>query len=124
MDADIIKRVVRAIAERSQVDLDRLAGKIVDSERRVGHNRLADQLDAILKQPRPRTNGGNALATMPERAIAPERNLFELPLSRRHGDSLATLLQPEKLEHHMVLPVETEERFARIENEFAARDRF
>src|SRR5690348_8889453 len=60
MDAEIIKRVVRAIAERSQGDLERLAGKIVDSERRVGHNKLADQLDAILKQPRPRTNGGNA----------------------------------------------------------------
>jgi len=123
MDADIIKRVVRAIAERSQADLDRLAGKIVDSERRVGHNKLAGQLDAILKLPRPRTNGGNALAAMPERTIAPERNLFELPLSRRHGDSLATLLLPEKLEHHMVLPVETEGRFARIENEYAARDR-
>ena len=123
MDADIIKRVVRAIAERSQGDLDRLAAKIVDGERRVGHNKLAEQLDAILRQPRPRTNGGNALATMPERASAPNRNLLELPLSRRHGESLVTLIPPEKLEHHMVLPRETEERFARIESEFAARDR-
>jgi SpoVK/Ycf46/Vps4 family AAA+-type ATPase len=123
MDADIIKRVVRAIAERSQGDLDRLANRIVDGERRVGHKKLADQLDALLKQTQPRTNGGNALATMPERATAPEGNLFELPLSRRHGDSLATLIPPEKLEHHMVLPKETEERFARIESEFAARDR-
>ncbi|MDR3719107.1 MAG: ATP-binding protein [Bryobacteraceae bacterium] len=123
MDADIIRRVVRAIAERSQGDLDRLAAKIVDGQRRVGHNKLADQLDSILKQPRPRTNGSQALATMPERATAPERNLFELPLSRRHGDSLATLLAPETLEHHMVLPEDTEERFARIESEYAARDR-
>lgn len=121
MDADIIKRVVRAIAERSQNDLDRLALKIVQNERKVGHNKLADQLDAILNQPRPRTNGGNALASMPDRSK--ERNLFELPLSRRHGDSLATLIPPENLEHHMVLPKETEERFARIEREFAARDR-
>ena len=30
MEADIIKRVVRAITERSQGDLDRLATKIVD----------------------------------------------------------------------------------------------
>jgi SpoVK/Ycf46/Vps4 family AAA+-type ATPase len=117
MDSDIIKRVVRAIADGSQVDLDRLANKIVEGERRVGHNKLADQLDAILKQPRPRTNGAHALAAVPE------RNLFELPLSKRHGDSLATLVKPEKLEHHMVLPAETEERFARIESEFAARDR-
>jgi SpoVK/Ycf46/Vps4 family AAA+-type ATPase len=117
MDSDIIKRVVRAIAERSQNDLERLAGKIIESERRVGHNKLADQLDVILKQPRPRTNGNNALAAVPE------RNLFELPLSRRHGDSLATLLNSDQLEHHMVLPTETEERFARIEMEYAARDR-
>ncbi len=123
MDADIIKRVVRAIAERSQSDLDRLATKIVDSERRVGHNKLADQLDAIIQQPRARTSGGNALATMPQRASAPERNLFELPLSRRNGDSLATLIPPNDLEHNMVLPREIEERFARIESEFAARDR-
>ena len=117
MDSDIIKRVVRAIAERSQKDLERLAGKIIESERRVGHNKLADQLAVILKQPQPRTNGNNALAAVPE------RNLFELPLSRRHGDSLATLLNSDQLEHHMVLPTETEERFARIEREYAARDR-
>ena len=121
MDADIIKRVVRAIAQGSQNDLDRLALRIVQNERKVGHNKLADQLDAILNQPRPRTNGGNALAPMPDRSK--ERNLFELPLSRRHGDSLATLVPPETLEHHMVLPKKTEERFARIEREFAARDR-
>jgi hypothetical protein len=32
----------------------------VDGERRVGHKNLADQLDTILKQPRPRTNGGKS----------------------------------------------------------------
>jgi SpoVK/Ycf46/Vps4 family AAA+-type ATPase len=121
MDADIIKRAVRAIAERSQNDLDQLALRIVQGERKVGHNKLADQLDAILNQPRPRTSGGNALAALPDRSK--DRNLFELPLSRRHGDSLATLIPPDRLEHHMVLPRETEERFARIEREFAARDR-
>ena len=116
MDSDIIKRVVRAIADGSQTDLERLAGKIVDAERRIGHKKLADDLEAILKQPRKRSNG-HSLPTVPE------RSLFELPISRRHGDSLATLLNPEKLEHHMVLPAVTEERFARIESEYAARDR-
>lgn len=101
MEADIIKRVVRAIAERSQTDLERLALRIVQGERKVGHNKLADQLDAILNQPRPRTNGGNALAALPDRSK--DRNLFELPLSRRNGDSLATLVAPDKLEHHMVV---------------------
>jgi SpoVK/Ycf46/Vps4 family AAA+-type ATPase len=43
--------------------------------------------------------------------------------SRRHGESLATLLTTDALEHHMVLPPAVEERFARIESEYAARDR-
>jgi SpoVK/Ycf46/Vps4 family AAA+-type ATPase len=116
MNADIIKRVVRAIADGSQNDLDRLACKIVETERRTGHKRLADQLDAILKQPRPPSNGHAPISDA-------RRNLKELPLSRRHGESLATLLATESLAHHMVLPPATEERFARIESEYAARDR-
>lgn len=116
MNASILKRVVRAIADGSQSDLDRLAEKIVEGERRTGHAKLADQLEAILKQPRVRGNGNAP-------TINGERNLKELPLSRRHGESLATLFAPESLEHHMVLPNEAEERFARIECEFAARER-
>lgn len=119
MNADILKRVVRAISEGAQTDLDRLAVKIVESERKTGHVRLADQLDAILKQPRPKR--------FPAPPIPPiadiERTLKELPLSRRHGESLATLLTTDALEHHMVLPPAVEERFARIEAEYAARDR-
>ena len=119
MNADILKRVVRAISEGAQTDLDRLAVKIVESERKTGHVRLADQLDAILKQPRPKR-----LTAPPIPPIADiERTLKELPLSRRHGESLATLLTTDALEHHMVLPPVIEERFARIESEYAARDR-
>lgn len=118
MNADILKRVVRAISEGAQGDLDRLAVKIVESERKTGHVRLAEQLDAILKQPRPKR--------LPP-PISPvgdlDRSLKELPLSRRHGESLATLLATDSLEHHMVLPAAIEERFSRIESEYAARDR-
>ena len=116
MNANILKRVVRAIADGSQSDLDRLADKIVEAERRTGHKKLADQLEAILKQPRTRGNGHAP-------AIAGDQNLKELPLSRRHGESLATLFATESLEHHMVLPAIAEERFLRIECEFAARER-
>lgn len=116
MNSDILKRVVRAIADGSQNDLDRLAGKIVEAERRVGHEKLADQLEAILKQPRPPSNGHSP------KTVA-EGTLHELPISRRHGESLATLLKAETLEHHMVLPAATEARFARIESEYAARQR-
>lgn len=116
LNADILKRVVRAIADGSQSDLDRLAEKIVEAQRRTGHRKLADQLESILKQPRP---GGNGHAPTAEVV----RSLSELPLSRRHGESLTTFLAIESLEHHMVLPAATEERFARVECEYAARER-
>lgn len=116
MKADILKRVVRAIADGSQSDLERLADKIIETERRSGHTRLADQLTSILKQPRIVGNNHRPTGDV-------SRRLTELPLSRRHGESLATLLPTEALEHHMVLQAETEERFARIEREYAARTR-
>jgi len=116
MNADILKRVVRAIADGSQNDLDRLANRIVESERRTGHGKLADQLEAILRQPRKRVNGHTPTGDS-------DRKLTELPLNRRNAESLATLFPTESLEHHMVLPRTTEERFARIESEYAARDR-
>lgn len=117
MNADILKRVVRAIADGSQSDLDRLAGKIVEAERKTGHFRLAAQLEAILKQPKAkRSQTPAALADI-------DRTLKELPLSRRHGETLATLIPHDQLEHHMVLPDAVEQRFARIEAEYAARDR-
>jgi SpoVK/Ycf46/Vps4 family AAA+-type ATPase len=119
MNADIIKRLVRAIAEGSQPDLDRLARKVADTERKTGHKRLADELDAILDEAKrryPAKASGNAPS---ERA----GSLRELPQSRRHGEQLATLVPREELEHDMVLPPETEDRFMRIESEFAARER-
>ena len=116
MNADILKRIVRAIADGSQGDLDRLARKVVESERQVGHAKLADQLAAILARPRPTRNGQHA-------ANENERDLKDLPTSRRHGEQLASLLPRDSLEHHMVLPPEIEERFARIEKEYAARER-
>jgi SpoVK/Ycf46/Vps4 family AAA+-type ATPase len=115
MNADMIKRVVRAIAEGSSDDLERLAYKIVETEKRLGHGKLAEQLETILR----RRRSSRKKPTQPTDI----GSLKELPLSRRHGESLATLVPREKLEHHMVLPPATEERFARIEREFAARER-
>lgn len=116
MNAEILKRIVRAIADGSQEDLSRLAHKVVDAERKSGHTRLADELDGILKKPRSRRNGHATTSDS-------DRSLQELPMSRRSRDSLATFLPRESLEHHMVLPNEIEERFARIEREYAARER-
>ncbi len=116
MNADILKRIVRAIADGSQGDLERLAHTVVESERQVGHTKLAEQLDAILKRTR---TAKNAQTPANENG----RSLKDLPTSRRHGESLVTLVPRESLEHHMVLPKEIDARFSRIEKEFAARER-
>lgn len=115
MNAETLKRIVKAIAEGSQDDLQRLAQKVVESERLSGHVRLADELDAILKQRRTR----NGFVSKTDS----DRGLRELPLSKRSQELLASLLPRESLEHHMVLPTEVEERFARVEKEYAARER-
>jgi SpoVK/Ycf46/Vps4 family AAA+-type ATPase len=115
MNADILKRVIRAIAEESQDDLGRLARKIVDIERTSGHTKLADQLDTILKQSKPYKH-----TTFPDNA---NRVLRELPISRRNGELLVTFCSHDTLEHNMVLPDEVETKFIRIESEFAARER-
>jgi SpoVK/Ycf46/Vps4 family AAA+-type ATPase len=116
MNADFLKRIIRAIADASQEDLDRLARKVVETERESGHTRLAGELEAILEHGSRPSNGRSG---GPE----PDRTLHELPLSRRHRELLLTLIPRESLEHHMVLPPAIEARFARIEREYAARER-
>jgi SpoVK/Ycf46/Vps4 family AAA+-type ATPase len=117
MNADILKRLIRAIADGSQPDLDRLAQKVVDAERKTGHRRLADQLESILSDAKRRPGAQG------HQSADRGSTLRELPQSRRHGEQLATIIPRDELEHDMVLPAATEERFARIECEYAARER-
>ena len=116
MNSEILKRVVRAIADGSQGDLDRLALKIVDAERKTGHERLANELQSILVNTAHRKK-------VAQRGLLDAPTLSELPTSKRSGNALATLIPREALEHHMVLPGEIESRFSRIESEYAARER-
>ncbi len=116
MNADILKRLMRAIASGSAQDTERVARKVIDAERETGHTKLAASLQAILDRPRKASHPASGASDAP----LPFR---ELPLSRRHGDLLATTIPRESLEHHMVLPADVECRFARIEREYAARER-
>lgn len=111
MNADILKRLVRAIAEGSQEDLTYLAKKAIDAERETGHAKLAGELDKIFERARSRN---------PDKGSA---GLRELPSSRRNRELLVTLFPRDTLEHSMVLPAGVEERFARVEREYAARER-
>ena len=96
--------------------LDTVATEIVEGERRRGHTRLASELETL----------GRALGTNSRRASgAGDRDAVvrELrPLSKRQ-ELLANFIPPENLAHSMVLSPEIEERFSRIEKEYAARER-
>ena len=117
MNADLLKRIVRAIAEESQGDLDSLAKSLVEDERRVGHTKLATELDQIIKAKRSKRKPTKLTRNLSEDAVG------ELPLSRRNREELVTIVPRDHLEHHMVLPPLVEERFQRIEKEYAARER-
>lgn len=116
MKAEMIKRLVRAIAAGSQDDLDRLADLIVDSERKSGHARLANELESILED-KPRKKRSS------KAGIDSDRTIRELPISRRHREMLVSFIPHDALEHHIVLPSDVEGRFSRIEKEYAARER-
>jgi SpoVK/Ycf46/Vps4 family AAA+-type ATPase len=111
MNADILKRLVRAIAEGAQEDLDSLAKKVIQSERETGHQKLASELDRIYT--RARSQGSSTSSP----------TLRELPSSRRNRELLVSVTPREQLEHFMVLTPEVEERFSRVEREYAARER-
>lgn len=125
MKSQTLRRLIRAIASRSNDDLDRLAFQIVRDEKRVGHNRLAEELDSILRSTSGDDTATPDVGSLPRNAeeIGSTSSLTELPKSRRYRDPLATIVPRDELEHHMVLPPETEKRFARIEKEYAARQR-
>jgi len=114
MNAETLKRLIRAISDGSRDDLDRLARKIIQGKRDAGQSRLADELDAVLNQAR---------EGRPEPGPDAPRGFRDLPVSRRQREQLASLMPQGELEHSMVLPPDVEGRFARIEREFAARER-
>jgi len=116
MKAEMLKRLVRAIAIESQDDLARLADKIVETEKMSGHARLASELESILDE---KPKGKNRKRT----GIDSDRSIRELPISRRHRETLVNFIPHDALEHHIVLRQDVEQRFEKIEKEYAARER-
>lgn len=112
MKIDLLKRLVRAISDASPEDVSKVARKIVASKREAGQVKLADELDAVL----------NRSKTV-QPILGRQEALKELPVSRRDHVELAAITPRNELEHTMVLTPSVEARFARVEQEFAARER-
>lgn len=111
MNSQLLKRLFRALASDNPNGLRHVAGAIVDDERRVGHEKLAAELERILASER------QTQASEPP----PVHRLH--PLGAPSKTPFFTRVPPEQLPHHMVLAPEVESHFEQIEKEFAARTR-
>jgi SpoVK/Ycf46/Vps4 family AAA+-type ATPase len=126
--ADLLKRVFRAIATDDEVAVDKLLDTIVQEERKKGHVVLADQLENITKsKTRDSARSGNYQQPLPinqtKATTTNFQSLTELPNSKRSQLPLVTAVPREQLRHHTILSPAVEQRFQRIEREYAARDR-
>jgi len=110
MNATLLKRLFRAIQSGSGKDLDTLCSRVIDEEKKRGHVQVARDLEIILKERSPQTS-------------AHQGNLTQLPSNRQQSGLLLQEMPVEMLRHEMVLPDSIEQRFQRIEKEFAARSR-
>lgn len=115
MKSDLYKRLFRAIFTEDIISLKKIAHSIIHSERELGHNRLADELEKIVTTERPKhTDMFSAVA---------QSNMTSLPKSKRNNMQLVTYINHDQLKHHMVLPENIEDRLSLIEKEFTAQER-
>lgn len=112
MNSKLLKKLIQIISTINNLSLHQIALTIIDEEKKKGHNKVAQELERILKQSNQKTN--NQQLT---------ENLSRLPVSKRNNQSLATLISHEKLKHHMVLSNQLEKRFDKIEREYVAKER-
>jgi SpoVK/Ycf46/Vps4 family AAA+-type ATPase len=117
MNSDMLKRLFRAIRDSDSPDMRKLAGAILEDERKKSHDILAKELEDILSR-----SSRTGLERHVERNHT-EGNLRSLPKSKRSNEPLASLFPTILLRHHMVLRADVEARLRRIECEYAARER-
>lgn len=111
MNAELLKRLFRAIGQAPTSELERLCDVVIEEEKKKGHETLARQLSRIRESSRPSPEAEQL------------RSLSPLTKSKRSSELLVSFKPPEILRHHMVLASEVERRFHRVEREYAARDR-
>lgn len=119
MNQSLLTRLFKSIEGTPETSLVKVAHSIVEDERKKGHNKLADNLDAIL-------NGNLArkveTETQPMFKLSKERS-FKVPVDRRYKLPLATHIEHEYLRHEMVLSSSVEDKILRIEKEYLAKER-
>ncbi|MGD9600075.1 MAG: AAA family ATPase [Steroidobacteraceae bacterium] len=120
MNAEILKRLFRAVTEGSDESLRKVCGVIIEDVKRKHHQHLADQLEQILVDS---TKNEEPKQVIKLRPATTEVVNNTLPQARRGQENLISIFSRQELEHYMVLPKSIEEKFVRIEQEYAARER-
>ncbi|HBR92909.1 MAG TPA: AAA family ATPase [Opitutae bacterium] len=118
MNAALLRRLFASAQTGSNPDLKAVCRAIIEDEKRLGHSKLATELESAYTKIEP-TDSGSAGRPRPPRT----NSLSALPSSKRDSAPLVQVLEHSQLRHHMVLPSEVEQRFIRIEKEYAARSR-
>lgn len=119
MKSELLKRLFRTMAEKPDPELRKLCGIVIQDVRKKKQVRLADQLQSILDQGE-KSNRENVI---PFRGQPIDQLSKTLPVGKKTPENLVSILSHHELEHFMVLPSSVEERFQRIEQEYAARER-
>lgn len=119
MNSSILKRLFKAIGSNDQESLNNLAQSIIASEKKVGHNKLASELEKIIT---PRSLDELIQKKMMGE-ISSKAGLTVLPKNSRDDADLTTLIGRTELRHHMVLSQEVESKFFSIEKEYLASKR-
>ena len=117
MNAKLLKRLVQSITLEDEVALKQIAETIVQDETKKGHTKLAKELSTIMNK------NANKEKKSADSSTAIIKGMTSLPVSRRYNQPLATIIEHDKLKHHMVLASEIERRFDKIEKEYAAKER-
>ena len=114
MKAELLKRCVRAMAEVESRDLGRLCETVIQDEQQRGHGVLAAQLERTLIDARARRYADES---------AKPRQLTSRLAIHETFEHQRVRLEPNQARHTMILDEMVEDRFRRIEREYAARER-
>ncbi len=117
MNQDLLVRLFRSIDGEKTDDIVLVAESIIDDERKKGHNKLAERLSGILQK---NLKSSQAFKGELRQILG---NSVSIPTDKRSNIPLAIQIPNDQLRHEMILSSEVEEKIARIEKEFLARER-
>jgi len=116
VNSKLLKRLFKAVSEGSNEDVRKVCIAIVSDSKNKNHHQLASELENILKS----TPLKQKVFPLKPFGGSNDRQAF---LDNRAMRSFVSVTRRDELEHHMILSAVLEERFLKIESEFAARER-